>query len=656
MARAPTHGKSTLEARFKFADTAFPGGIEGWNSQLCSATGIADGEHYLLRLFKKTGTALDDDLKRLITRGLRRVRRVLSSRRARQLLVEVIEIVEDQDELGILMLDPGDPICGSSRRVQTRHERLLTTTGRKVFWRNFSGVAEGLALCHDAGIVHGAISEHVIFSHVDDKIDFRLGGYEASVHIADSDIADWGHLSRTSSTVSFRQDWSDLGHAAARILGVNLETGGPSLLSIERRMLERLANPPQYQLFDGDIVLRELSEIIADLDRSGSTTEGELVLYPSAPVMQSDFFALTSSTIQADNVEGVLRFVEEDLAGPMVRAVAVDQSFVRIVTDLATYGVKVVDDFIGMIENANKRRPDDYIYDAVEMRHRVHLARNRRGADERVRKVGLGAKPWSETGHESLADRSDDIPTWYSLILLEAFTWLREQFRFYPVDVVKSPAGEDADLVWVVPREDAERDVRRDLIGLRKASEALSRELKYDDNKANWTLSRVDTLAGDRERFPVLSYEGTAYVGNLRAFTFETSKPVLPGKTLYLRPRRDSGFERAIRRRLQNIVAARTNIELLRAIDDPAQVALDDVLRDIAAPSAAPADLDPSKKQAWDAVVAGKSINVIVGPPGVGKTYPHLASDREYTVKNAGCPHSGLGPEPRDSDTNGERT
>ena len=95
MVGAAKHGKSTLDARFRFADNAFPGGTEGWNSQLRFAIGIADGEHYLLRLFKKTGTALDEDLKRLITRGLRGVRRVLSSRRARQLLVEVLEIVEN---------------------------------------------------------------------------------------------------------------------------------------------------------------------------------------------------------------------------------------------------------------------------------------------------------------------------------------------------------------------------------------------------------------------------------------------------------------------------------------------------------------------------------------------------------------------------------
>jgi predicted ATPase with chaperone activity len=68
-------------------------------------------------------------------------------------------------------------------------------------------------------------------------------------------------------------------------------------------------------------------------------------------------------------------------------------------------------------------------------------------------------------------------------------------------------------------------------------------------------------------------------------------------------------------------VAARTNIELLRAIDDPAQVALVDVLRDIAGPSAAPAEMDASKKVAWESIASGKSIDLVVGPPGVGKTY-----------------------------------
>ena len=115
-------------------------------------------------------------------------------------------------------------------------------------------------------------------------------------------------------------------------MGLTEEGGGPSLLSIERRMLDRLANPPRYQLFDGSIVLCELAEVVADLDRSGSSAEGELVFYPSSQVMQSDFPALTSGTVQADDKEfkvtvridtpkeqryfrhgGILQFVLRDL-------------------------------------------------------------------------------------------------------------------------------------------------------------------------------------------------------------------------------------------------------------------------------------------------------------------------------------------------------
>jgi hypothetical protein len=100
--------------------------------------------------------------------------------------------------------------------------------------------------------------------------------------------------------------------------------------------------------------------------------------------MQSDFPALTSGTIQADDKDAILQFVEEDLGRQTVRAVVVGATFVRVVTDLATYGVKVVDNCLGMIENANKRRPDDYIYDAVEVHHRLHLARTRGSAEARV--------------------------------------------------------------------------------------------------------------------------------------------------------------------------------------------------------------------------------------------------------------------------------
>jgi hypothetical protein len=621
MPRQPKTDNASLNNRFRFSEDSFRGAAGAWDSQLRLGTGIEDGERYLLRLFKKTGTSLDEDLSRLIARGLRRIRRVLSSHRSRDLLVEVREVVEDRDEFAIVMFDPGSPIVGSSRAIRARQSLFLTGAGRKTFWRNIRRVAEALAICHDAGIVHGAVSEHAVFSHGDDREDYRLGGYEACVHIGDGDLGGTGHPLRPSGAISFRQDWMDLGRTAATILGVTSD-GGPPLLAIERRMLDRLTNPPQYQLFDGSVVLRELLEVTDELERVGTSSEGEFVLYPSQQIMQSDLPQLTSGSVAADDTQAIFQFVEEDLLGSDVRAVVTGRDTVKVVTDLATYRVKIVDDRIGMLFKADKRRPDDRIYDAAELKHRLYLSRNRRSSEERVRKLGLGALRWADlSGQGQSSQGARDATSWYALIVLEAFTWLREQFRLYPVEVLPASPDDEASLVWLFPREEANRDQRRDRMGLRPTADAMKRELRQDDGRTEWTVTRFDSVGSGRERPPELRYLGSGEYKGQQAFAFTSNQAIVAEAGYYFRPRRDAGFERAIRRRLQNIVAARSNVELLRALDDPAQVALDDVLREIAAPGDPPVDLDETKKLAWESIVAGKSINIVVGPPGVGKTY-----------------------------------
>ncbi|HEY8128406.1 MAG TPA: AAA domain-containing protein [Hyphomicrobium sp.] len=620
MVRLPMTDQTTLDTRFRLAEDSFPGAACAWASHLRFGIGSDDGERYLLRLFKKSGTALDGDLSRLIARGLRRIRRVLSSHRSRDLLVEVREVVEDRDELAIVMPDPGSPIAGSSRAIRARQDLFLTGAGRKIFWGNIKRVAEALAICHAGGIVHGAVSEQAIFSHGEDKVDYRLGGYEACVHVGDGDLGGASHPLRPSGAISFRQDWMDLGRTASAILGVTSDAG-PALLAIERRMLDRLAHPPQYQLFDGAIVLRELAEVIDELQRVGSSSEGELVLYPSQRVTQSDLPQLTSGTVGADDTQAVLQFVEHDLLSPDIRAVVTGGDYVKIVTDLAIYGVRIVDDRIGMLERADIRRSDDRIYNAVEVKHRLHLSRNRGSSAERVRKLGPGAIRWADLGGQAAsADAVRDVTPWYALVVLEAFTWLRDQFRFYPVEIVTT-AAEDGNLVWLLSREEADRDARRERMGFRPAADAMRRELRHEDTKAAWTITRFATLSGGRERLPDLRYLGTGEYDGQQAFVFASNQAVVPGSGYYLRPRRDKGFESAIRRRLENIIAARSNVELLRALDDPAQVALDNALREIAAPGDPPSDLDETKKLAWASIRAGRSINVVVGPPGVGKTY-----------------------------------
>lgn len=77
--------------------------------------------------------------------------------------------------------------------------------------------------------------------------------------------------------------------------------------------------------------------------------------------------------ILVDDRDVVFCFVEEDFSGLMVCIVVVDEVFVCIVIDFVVYGVKVIDDYVGMIENVNKRWFDDYIYDVVEVCYWIYF-------------------------------------------------------------------------------------------------------------------------------------------------------------------------------------------------------------------------------------------------------------------------------------------
>ena len=329
----------TFGGRFRFAEDSVRVGGGALESRLRPATDIETGEQYLIRLFRKTGTSIDEDLRTLVDGGLRRIRRVLSSRRARDVLVEITEIVEDECELGIVMLDPGAPLFGSPRKVQARRQLCVTNGGRRDFWRNVSRVVEALTYCHDAGIVHGVIDELAIFAGDDQAPSYRLGGYEACVHITDEDLVSSDMALRTSKPISFRQDLADLARVVRSVLGLGAPDA-PVLTSIEQRMLARMADPPHFQLYDGHAALKDLAEVVEELDRLGASVEGELVLYPVQDVLRSDLPSLASGAISADDMDAVMRFVADDLLGPDTRAVVDDPRTVRVVTDLATYKVR----------------------------------------------------------------------------------------------------------------------------------------------------------------------------------------------------------------------------------------------------------------------------------------------------------------------------
>ncbi|NHF74004.1 AAA domain-containing protein [Paracoccus xiamenensis] len=217
----------------------------------------------------------------------------------------------------------------------------------------------------------------------------------------------------------------------------------------------------------------------------------------------------------------------------------------------------------------------------------------------------------------AIAPSPIDPVEWHALILIEVAALLEGRLHHYPVEIVDAP---ETGLVRIAARTDAVRDRFRATFGRMEAAAALQRDILRDDGTVEWTLTVSDALTLGPIA-PKLSLEDVVDEDGRRLYVFRHEGRLPVEAHVLLRPRPDRGTETQIRRRLRHVVAARDNLDLLRAIGNPQSVGLDPALRAMAAPGAPPDELDPSKTDAWEAICLGHSIDLVVGPPGVGKTF-----------------------------------
>lgn len=187
-------------------------------SGLWMATDRADGEPYLLWLIEKTGTAVDRDVSRILAETVRRIRGVLARKAAREVLLEVIDLVEDDREIGIRLAGADgtlSTLTGRSRRILEDAARTLS--GRISIWRQIARLVRGLGHLHAADLVHGGIADGAIFTANVEPLELKLGGYEGCVHVGSLGSGGAGLL-RPGAVISHSQDWRDLGSIATKLL------------------------------------------------------------------------------------------------------------------------------------------------------------------------------------------------------------------------------------------------------------------------------------------------------------------------------------------------------------------------------------------------------------------------------------------------------
>jgi hypothetical protein len=156
-----------LESRFTFlGDAVAAGERKALRPAQFQVIDNLSGIERSLKLWRKTGATVDADLRELWLHEMRQVQRVMSYSGARETIVDILEFVEDDEELGVLLEAAGQPLAAKRQSVSRQHwlKNLGAPRPRALFWRNIRRIVDALGIVHAQGLVHGNLSMHSLMT------------------------------------------------------------------------------------------------------------------------------------------------------------------------------------------------------------------------------------------------------------------------------------------------------------------------------------------------------------------------------------------------------------------------------------------------------------------------------------------------------------
>jgi hypothetical protein len=327
-AQATTH---KLRDRFRFIDDLPLAGEQGvLEPVLVAVEDCTTGLECALKLWRKTGTPVDDDLRQLWSHEFRQVDRLMAYAGAQEVIVDVLGLVEDNEFFGVILERSGVPLSDLIRRVPRGHwiKSLGTVRARVLLWRNVRRLVVALGLVHGHGLLHGRLNAAAVATEGADTPDFRLGAFEWSLWVR-AEKLDQFHARLESHpqrmVYSFAADWRALGLLVLELLGVTLNSTGEfepihatadvDLGLAERRLLKRLIVPARLDLLDADSICHAVDDLIVGIGREMSSRAGAFILafLRGAPLADAVYEA-SSGEIARDDYQRQLQWVRADLA------------------------------------------------------------------------------------------------------------------------------------------------------------------------------------------------------------------------------------------------------------------------------------------------------------------------------------------------------
>ncbi len=651
-------GTSRLEDRFEFSgDALAPGDRAALRPAMFEVRDKSTGLERTLKLWRKTSNPVDDDLRNLWLHEMRQVQRVMAYAGARDVVVDVLEFIEDDENFGVVLERIGQPLSERRRRVNRQHwlRNLAGPRPRVLFWRNLRRIATALGIIHAQGLVHGQLTADAIMTEGSDEPDFQLGGFEWSLWLnADSPEETHANVgavaaARRSESYSFAQDWRALGLVAIECLDMEVRASSeifprrgsevPISLQIpERVLLKRMIAPTRMDQLDADSITRTIDDLLTSVGRSVTTPSGSFVMtFDRQSKLAEAVYDISRGEIAIDEYRRQLDWVRADLDGGATLLVPRsdgDSTRLKLVTENIIYHLRAFRDEgvalwdLAVCQNVEVRSDTFRIGDAEAhpLMQVIVVAGNSREAQETRARLGPNLLDWSafssnpsehDTGTEVEAVRR-------ALLLVQLVEAVVKALEVYPVQVLSHGRQNGRPYVDVRAEPNSDRDRIAKRVGLLLGANALKRlfEEEHRDAEIQWRLSQAPSLGAIQDNDVVATFVDTVEHRGRRAYRFELDDALPEHRPLFLRMARDTGTEQVITRRLRNIKAIDTRIDLAEMLADPWRVRRTsrEVLSEKERQDKAFLDLDIPKREALVGLWSTLPSFFVVGPPGVGKT------------------------------------
>jgi hypothetical protein len=647
-----------LADRFIFPDAAVAAGDRSaLRSSIFEVEERDTGQERTLKLWRKLGGDLDKDLRELWRHEMRQVSRVMAYAGARDVIVDVLEFVEDDDEFGVLLERVGQPLDVKRQRVGKDHwlKNLSGSRPRSLFWRNMQRVVTALGIVHAQGLVHGAVDAAAIMTEGGDAPDFQLGGFEWSLSLSgDGGGMEHADLSASASrqrpaSYAFAEDWRCLGRMIADCLGLIASDAGrltqkPErdaagfLSNGERRLLKRLLTPTRADLLDAEALSRAIDDLLVQLGRTGAVRPGSLVMSIAAGAGLADIvYTATRGAIAADEVAAQQDWVRADLQGGATVLSPRDfepKDNLRIVTENLIYelhasrpqGTPVWDHAIchKLLPRADGLRLGPV--DEHEVTQPILVARGGQDAVRRIAQLGPDALDWSSFATARTAPTGPDetYRVKNAMLIIQVIEAVVKALEAFPVEILERSRadGQPTILLRAHPGNDRDKVARK--LGLATTEQAIRRLFQEGgaDAETKWRLSLAQSLGASRQGdIGVAFVDATKHKG-AQAYRFEADAPLTGSGPWFLRGQQDVGSEQVIARRLRILKALPTRLDLAQMLLDPWRMRRGsrETLSEEERTSKAFLDLDKPKRDALNSIWETLPSFFVVGPPGVGKT------------------------------------